>query len=192
MKISLFLCFVSGPILFISDSSGGEEPAGLQTTALELKLILSLIFFLITFVGFSLGAGASPPLSSRRLREMKLGFVMETAVALYLLLSPAQVPALTSQNRENSCAAYTHTRQCKRQKRIFFVRRCLITFACCDSSQLHRLPLVRRNSHVITSYVLSISPNPNRFLCLTSFIYKTTELEISPRHVLYLNVFVLF
>lgn len=193
MKISLFLCFVSGPILFISDSSGGEEPAGLQTTALELKLILSLIFFfLITFVGFSPGAGASPPLSSRRLREMKLGFVMETAVALYLLLSPAQVPTLTSQNRENSCAAYIHTRQYKRQKLIFFVRRCLITFACCDSSQLHRLPLVRRNSHVITSYVLSISPNPNRFLCLTSFIYKTTELEISPRHVLYLNVFVLF
>lgn len=115
MKISLFLCFVSGPILFISDSSGGEEPAGLQTTALELKLILSLIFFfLITFVGFSPGAGASPPLSSRRLREMKLGFVMETAVALYLLLSPAQVPALTSQNRENSCAAYIHTRQYKR------------------------------------------------------------------------------
>lgn len=135
-------------------------------------------FFLITFVGFSPGAGASPPLSSRRLREMKLGFVMETAVALYLLLSPAQVPALTSQNRENSCAAYIHTRQYKRQKLIFFVRRCLITFACCDSSQLHRLPLVRRNSHVITSYVLSISPNPNRFLCLTSFIYKTTELEI--------------
>lgn len=110
MKISLFLCFVSGPILFISDSSGGEEPAGLQTTALELKLSLGLIF-LITFVGFSPGAGASPPLSSRRLREMKLGFVMETAVALYLLLSPAQVPTLTSQNRENSCAAYIHTRQ---------------------------------------------------------------------------------
>lgn len=34
---------------------------------------------------------AAPPLPLRTHREMKLGFVIETAVALYLLLSPAQV-----------------------------------------------------------------------------------------------------
>lgn len=33
----------------------------------------------------------TPHISTRRHREMKPGFVIQTAVALYLLLSPAQV-----------------------------------------------------------------------------------------------------
>uniref|UniRef100_A0A8C9YA93 Placental growth factor b n=3 Tax=Sander lucioperca TaxID=283035 RepID=A0A8C9YA93_SANLU len=40
--------------------------------------------------------GGHQPLSTRRHREMKLGLVIQTAVALYLLLSPAQSLPLSS------------------------------------------------------------------------------------------------
>ncbi|XP_069008268.1 placenta growth factor isoform X2 [Embiotoca jacksoni] len=71
------------------------------------KFPVSITFFsflssLGTFVGFCfwilVHIGSHPLLFARRHREMKLGCVIETVVALYLLFSPAQSLPLSSIN----------------------------------------------------------------------------------------------
>ncbi len=89
-------------------------------------LFLSFLFFLFLCFGeFFLDClllcapGAiSPPVPARRRREMKLGFVLHTAVALYLLLSPAQVGRYIKRNFMPSQ---------KRRLYVFLSRKIVIT-----------------------------------------------------------------
>lgn len=55
-------------------------------------------FFLDCVFFVSTGSHHPPTVPARRHREMKLGFVLQTAVALYLLLSPAQVRSYNQRN----------------------------------------------------------------------------------------------